>query len=460
MSLLSFWYATALAFFTAWTAAPIIVKYRNGSLDLFEPSIAFRGLLWLYSAPRCALYLVGVPSYLPFAQLRSGVSLTFEPLLLTIVGLSVFDLGYWIVARRGRTPFRYTEFESLKRPVYLVFGITLVLLSLLAHTYEIWQFGFGRFFARMHEFRDVGRIGSGPIQIVKETLGLGLGLIAISARSTGTVIFWLLAAVPAMVLSGSKFAVVLYLFPAVVFIRYAKPIQPWRNLSLRTVMSAVGAVLLLGASVGMMTLYRRNAALLATLDWTSPRAYAAVFHYSLLAFNRFHTFEVFGLTLESYKTLDLWAYGDWILDPFRQLIPRDIWHGKPLLMTTTTVTPLVRILDGGNHFYPPFIIGVFLFDFGIPGLVTLTFILGALMAKFHDAFILGRSGVYWRLVYSFGIYLLLGFVEGAAHPLAKLLYTALFVGVLYFLFLHVIPAAVTSRRVRSFRLVAVSSLDQ
>ncbi len=443
MNLLSFWYATALAFFTVWAAAPILVKYRNGTLDLFEPSIAFRGLLWLYSAPRCVLYLLGVSSYLPFAASRDGIALTFTPLLLTILALAAFDCGYTIVRCRSPQHFVRTVLQPDKRQFYLALGVTVTVLASLAHVYEISRFGFGNFFQRMHEFRDVGRLGSGPLQVLKETLGIGLALIVLSAKSHRQAIIWILSTLPVMVLSGSKFALVLYFFPALVFLRYTDLLELRHARSLRGMAAAVGALLALALSVGFMTLYRQNAALLRAIDWTSPSALAVLFQYSLRAFTRFHSFEVFGLVLEDYRTLGLWAHGDWVLDILRQFVPRDIWPDKPLLMTTT-VTPFVRFVDGANHFYPPFVVGFFLFDFAIPGLVFFMFAGGGLAARFYHHLVLTASGVYARLIYGFGIYLLLGVVDGAvAHAGAKLIYTSALLGALSLFYLHIVPQALS-----------------
>jgi hypothetical protein len=413
-------------------------------LDLFEPDIAFRGILWLYSAPRCVLYLLGAPSYLQYAYGRDGVSLTFEPLLLTILGLAVFDLGYHVIARGRRKITEPTEVPSPVRQYLLAFGVTLVLLSLLAHAYEVARFGPSGFLARMHEFRDVGRVGTGPIEVVKQTLGLGLGVIAVALIRRRWIVVWLLLASPAMVLSGSKFAFLMYLFPTVIFIRYSTIWFQRRELSLRRAAAIFGLVVLLAGSVGMMTLYRRNAQLIRALDWSSPAAYGTVFRYSIRAFDRFHTFEVFALTLEQYETRDLWRRGDWIADVFRQFIPRAIWRNKPPQINAT-VTQFVRRVSGGNYSYPPFVIGLFLFDFGIAGLVVLMLLFGAGLASAYRTLVLERSGVLPRLTYAFGIYLLLQVTEGAIHPAAKFAYVSVFVSALYVFYLHIVPGALIHR---------------
>jgi hypothetical protein len=409
-------------------------------LDLFEPDIAFRGILWVYSAPRCALYLLGAPSYLQYAYGRDGIALTFEPLLLTILGLAVFDLGYHVIARGRRQIIAPTEIPSSARQYLLALGVTLVLLSLLAHAYEVARFGLSGFLARMHEFRDIGRVGTGPIEVVKQTLGLGLGVIAVTLTRRRWIVVWLLLVSPAMVLSGSKFAFLMYLFPTVIFIRYSAIWLQRPKFSLRRAAAIVGLVVLLTGTVGMMTLYRRNAPLLRALDWSSPAAYGTVFRYSLRAFDRFHTFEVFALTLEQYETRDLWRRGDWIADVFRQFVPRVIWRDKPPQINAS-VTRFVRRISGGNYSYPPFVIGLFLFDFGIAGLVVLMLLFGAGLAFAYRTLALERAGVLPRLTYAFGIYLLLQVTEGAIHPAAKFAYVSLFVSALYVFYLHVVPGA-------------------
>jgi hypothetical protein len=436
-------YALVLAAFTAWTFAPILARLRAGSLDLFETGSAFRGILWLYSGPRALFYLLQVPSYLPYAYGRDGIALTMAPLVLTFVGLIVFDTGYYLVSRNFERRVQATFVPEDRRGLLLGLGATLVVLSVLAHAYEVAQFGVGRFFADMYEFRDTGRIGTGPIEVVKQCLGLGIGLITLTLRRKRWAVVWVLMASPAMVLSGSKFAFVLYLFPAVVFLRYSRLWLSGRRVTLYRLAVLAAVLVMLAGTIGVMTIYRRNAPLLRSLDWRSPAAYGTVFRYTAAAFNRFHAFEVFALTLEQYRTRDLWADGDWVLDIGRQLVPRAIWRSKPMIMTTT-LSEFVRQVKGSNYFYPPFVIGLFLFDFGTPGLLASMFVLGIVMALAYQALVLERAAVLPRMVYAFWVYLLLMFAEGNIHALSKLLYVSALVATLYVVFVSVLPVVLST----------------